>query len=121
MRKGRLFICDVVNERNIDRKIISQSWEAEISGFWKSTPYIALTNRYHYPEARVLANHHIIIGENDAVDTYIFWNHYYEKNDLVSILESKNFTDIKNYENVLPDRDDYWHGGNITFSVSVKE
>jgi ubiquinone/menaquinone biosynthesis C-methylase UbiE len=120
LKVGGLFICDVVNERNIDKKTISQSWEVQESGFWKNTPYIALTNGYHYPEAKALANHHIVIGEHNTADTYIFWNHYYEKEDLVQILESKGFTDIVNYENVLPDSDDCWNGENVTFYVSKK-
>ena len=120
LKKDGLFICDVVNERNIDKKTISQSWEVQESGFWKSTPYIALTNGYHYPEEKVLANHHIVIGEPDTVETYIFWSHYYEKGDLVKILESNGFTDIKDYENVLPESGDCWNGENVTFYVSRK-
>lgn len=120
LKRGGLFICDVVNERNIDKKTISQSWEVQESGFWKNTPYIALTNGYHYPEAKVLANQHIVVGENNTVDTYIFWNHYYKKEDLVQILEAKGFTDIENHENVLPDSDDCWNGENVTFYVSRK-
>jgi len=120
LKKGGLFICDVVNERNIEQKIISQSWEIQESGFWKNTPYIALTNGYHYPESKVLANHHIVISENDTIDTYIFWNHYYDKNDLVQILDSKGFKYVTDYENVLSDSDDCWNGENITFYVSRK-
>jgi SAM-dependent methyltransferase len=120
LKKGGLFICDVVNERNVDKKTISPSWEVQESGFWKDTPYIALSNGYHYPEAKVLANHHIVIGEQDTVDTYIFWNHYYAKSDMVQILASKGFTDIKDYENVLPECDDCWNGENVTFYVSGK-
>ncbi len=120
LKKGGLFIFDVVNEKNIDRKIIPPSWDVKESGFWKSTPYIVLNNGYHYPEARVWANHHIVIGENDTVDTYIFWNHYYEKKDLVPILESADFMDIKNYEKVLLPGEDYWNGENVTFYVAQK-
>lgn len=120
LKRGGLFVCDVVNERNLDKKIISQSWEVQKSGFWKNTPYIVLTNGYHYPEAKVLVEHHTVIGDNDSVDSYIFWSHYYEKNDLISILESKGFTNIKNYDNILPNSDDYWNGDNVTFYVSQK-
>ena len=120
LKNGGLFICDVVNERNINKKTISQLWEVQESGFWKDKPYIALTNGYHYPEAKVLANHHIVISENNTVDTYIFWNHYYEKDGLVPILESKGFKDIADYENVLPENGDYWNGENVTFYVSRK-
>ncbi len=120
LKKGGLFICDVVNERNIDKKTISQSWEVQETGFWKNTPYIALANGYHFPEAKVLANHHIVLSEDNTVDTYIFWSHYYEKNDLVKILKSKGFKDITGYENVLPESGDCWNGENVTFYVSRK-
>jgi 2-polyprenyl-3-methyl-5-hydroxy-6-metoxy-1,4-benzoquinol methylase len=120
LKKGGLFICDVVNEKNLDKKIIAQSWEVQKTGFWKNTPYIALANGHHYPEAKVLANHHIVIGEKEEVSTYIFWNHYYKKEELVPILKQKGFTDIKTYENVLPDSD-CWNGENVTFYRSKKE
>lgn len=121
LKKGGLFICDVVNEKNIEKKMIPQSWEVQESGFWKNTPYIALTEGYHYPEARVLANYHIVIGEDEKVDTYIFWSHYYEKEKLIPIFESKGFTDVKNFENVLPDCGDCWNGRNVTFYVAKKK
>lgn len=119
LKKDGLFICDVVNEKNIDKKIIPQSWEIQKSGFWKNTPYIALTSGYHYPEAKVFANHHVVIGENDKVDAYIFWNHYYGKNDLVPMLESKGFTEIETYDNIVPGND-CWSGENITFYTAKK-
>ncbi|MBN1187260.1 MAG: methyltransferase domain-containing protein [Bacteroidales bacterium] len=120
LKKGGLFICDVINERNLDKKILSKSWEVQKRGFWKNAPCIVLTNGYHYPEAKILLEHHTVIGDNDIVDTYVFWSHYYKKNDLTSIFESKGFTNIRNYENVLPDSDDYWNGENVTFYVLQK-
>jgi SAM-dependent methyltransferase len=121
LKKGGLFICDVVNERNIENKVISQSWEVQETGFWKNEPYIALTNGYHFPEAKVMANHHIVIGANDTIDTYIFWTHYYEPQNLTEILEKNGFSDIKFFDNVLPESNDYWNGENVTFYVSGKE
>ncbi len=120
LKKGGLFVCDIVNEKNLDKKTIPQSWEIQEKGFWKDTPYLALTNGYHYPEAKTLANHHIVIGEDNRADTYIFWNHYYEKDDMISILEPKGFTGITNYENVLPESEDCWNGENVTFYVARK-
>src|SRR4030042_2150199 len=63
LKNGGIFICDVVNGKNIDKKIIPQSWEVQKKGFWKNAPYIVLSNGYHYPEAKVFANHHMVIGE----------------------------------------------------------
>lgn len=120
LKKGGLFIFDVVNERNIKNKINAQSWEVQETGFWKDAPYIALTNGYHYPEAKVLANHHIIVGKNDTVDTYIFWTHYYETKDLVEILERYGFGEIKCYNNVMPPGNDYWNGENVSFYKARK-
>ncbi len=121
LKKGGHFICDVVNGKNIKNKILSKSWEIKNEGFWKPSPYLALANGYHYPEAKVLAEHHIVIGEDNSADTYIFWSHYYEKDHMASILESKGFTNIKNFENVLPESDDFWNGENITFYAARKE
>lgn len=121
LKKGGLFICDVVNERNIKNKVISPSWEVQETGFWKNEPYMALTNGYHFPEAKVMANHHIVIGENDTVDTYIFWTHYYEPKNLTEILEKNGFSGIKFFDNVLPESNDCWNGENVTFYVSRKE
>lgn len=88
LKKDGLFICDVINEKNIEQKMIPETWEVRDSGFWKNTPYIVLNNGYHYPEAREIVNHHIVIGDNDFAETYIFWSHYYERNELISIFES---------------------------------
>lgn len=120
LKKGGQFIFDVVNAKNIEKKILSKSWEIQKNGFWRPTPYIALTNGYHYPEAKVLAEQHIVIGENDNVDTYIFWNHYYEEDQIVPMLESKGFKNIENHENVLSENNDFWNGENITFYVARK-
>lgn len=120
LKKGGLFICDVVNEKNIEKKTITQSWEIQKKGFWKDSPYLALTNGYHYPDARVLASQHIVVGEDDTIDTFIFWSHYYTKNELAPIFEAKGFSNVENFENVLPDSGDCWNGENITFYVSKK-
>lgn len=120
LKKGGLFICDVVNEKNMGQKIIPQSWEVQESGFWKPCPYLALTKGYHFPEAKALANQHLVIDEKDSMDTYIFWSLYYDKSDFFSILETKGFKNIKNHECVLPEGNDAWNGENVTFYVSQK-
>lgn len=120
LKPGGFFIFDVVNEKNLDKKIIPQSWDVQHSGFWKNMPYLALNNGYHYPEDRVWANHHLVIGEDDTIDTYIFWNHYYEIKDLVPLLESAGFTDIQDNNKVLPESDDCWTGENVTFYSARK-
>src|SRR5574344_426574 len=120
LRDGGQLIIDVVNEKNIDKKIIPQSWEASASGFWRDIPYIALTGGFHYPEKKLMSNQHVVLGSDGRIDSYIFWNHYFERQDLVPILERAGLRDIKNYENVLP-AGDCWNGENVTFYVSEKQ
>jgi len=120
LKPGGFFIFDVINPKNLEEKIPSPSWDVQEYGFWKNEPYVALNNGFHYPESRVWANHHIIITEDDNVETYIFWNHYYEKSDLVSILDAAGFRNIENHEKVLPESDDSWNGENVTFYTARK-
>jgi 2-polyprenyl-3-methyl-5-hydroxy-6-metoxy-1,4-benzoquinol methylase len=119
LKNGGLFILDVVNEKNIEKKILPKSWEIKERGFWKDTPYLTLSNGFHYPDAKVMAEHHLVLGDDDTVQTFIFWNHWYECEEMVSILETKGFSNIKNHENVLP-AGDFWNGENITFYVAQK-
>lgn len=119
LKKGGVFICDVVNEKNLEQKTISQSWEVTKSGFWRKTPYLALTNGYHFPEAKVLANQHLVIGEDDSIESYVFWSHYYDESDFTNLLLNSGFADIKGYDNILPEGD-CWNGDNVTFYVSRK-
>lgn len=121
LKNGGLFILDVVNEKNTEKKILPKSWELKERGFWKDTPYLALSNGFHYPAAKVMAEHHLVIGNDETMQTYIFWNHYYESEEMVSILESKGFSNIKIHENLLPETTDYNDGENVTFYVSQKK
>lgn len=119
LKKGGRFIFDVVNEKNIKNKILEKSYEVMKSGFWSDKPYIVLNNGYHYCKHNVLANQHIVLDNNGNIRTYIFWNHYYTDKEIKSILKSKGFKKIINYENLLK-REDFWSGENITFYVANK-
>lgn len=116
--EGMLFL-DVINERNIDSKIMPQSWEVAESGFWKETPYIAMSRGYHYPEEKLLLNQHIVIDSEEKVDTYNFWSRYYEKEEMKTLLEMIGYREIKNHESILPPGD-CWNGENVTFYTAKK-
>ena len=119
LKKGGIFVFDVVNEKNIEKKIIGHSWEVQNKGFWKDSPYVLLTNGYHYPEANVLVNQHIVIDEDNNINTYLFWSHYYKDSNIKAILKSHEFINVNNYENILPE-EDYWTGENISFYIAKK-
>jgi SAM-dependent methyltransferase len=119
LKKDGVMIFDVVNGRNIDGKILKQSWEVSSRGFWKDESYIALNDGYHYPEQKVLLNQHIVIDQSDSVESYLFWTTYYEPEDLMPILGDAGFSNASCFENVLPESD-AWTGENVTFYVAEK-
>ena len=95
------------------------SWEVCKKGFWKDEPYIVFNNGYHYKENKVLLNQHIVITEDEKVETYHFWSTYYDYDDLESLLRESKFNNIKYYSNILPESD-VWTGKNISFYVIQK-
>lgn len=115
LRKGGMFICDVINDKNIDEKIMPASWEYAEKGFWRPGPYLALNKGYHYPEARVLSNHHII-AEPNHIESYIFWHHYYGADDFKTLLKENGFS-AQEHEYVLGNFEDPKHAGNTSFYV----
>lgn len=119
LKKDGMFIFDVGNDKNLDQKCMKQNWEVSEGGFWKDKPYIALSNGYHFPDAKTFANKHVIVDEEENIRTYIFWEHYYTKDDVVPLLQSKGFSNIQNYENILPPGD-CWNGDNVTFYSGIK-
>lgn len=118
LRPGGVFIFDVVNGKHIDEKILRPSWEVSQKGFWRDGPYIALNNGYHYPEHKAFVNQHIIIDQDEHVDTYLFWTSYFSYEDLAPRLRSAGFTQIDAYDDVLP-AGDTWNGDNVSYYVAA--
>jgi SAM-dependent methyltransferase len=120
LKKGGVFIFDVVNNKNINDKILKPSWEICQKGFWKDEPYIAFNMGYHYPENKVFVNQHIVIDQNENIETYLFWTSYYTYEDLAPMLKKVGFSQIRHFENVLPE-EDVWNGDNVSFYRVVKD
>jgi SAM-dependent methyltransferase len=119
LRPGGSFVFDVVNGRNIQEKVLKPSWEVSGQGFWRDGPYLVLNNGFHYPEARVLANQHIVIDQSEEIRTYLFWSTCYESEDLEPILEDACFHNLRKHGNVLPGIDP-WSGENVDFYIAGK-
>ena len=119
LKPGGILIFDVINERNIDQKITKPAWEKRNKGFWRDGPYLALENGYHYPDQEVFVSQHVVVSEED-IRTYLFWNHYYTLEKMLTLMTSEGFSDVINHENLLPGKDDPWQGENITFYSARK-
>ncbi len=120
LKPGGSFIFDVLNDRNKKQKFQeTQTWSYEFGGFWKPTPYLELASGFHYPEARVFLKQHTIIDEEDRIQNYRFWTHYFTTEDMFDILSSRSFVMTEHFNKVLPAKD-IWDGENVTFYKTQK-
>jgi len=118
LKPGGTFIFDVLNDKDLKKKITGKTWETVPEGFWRSAPYLALSDSILYEEEKVILYQHIII-EEDSYDVYRFYTHFFANSDLNKILQKHEFKIEGYYEDVLPDSD-LWSGDNVTFFVTKK-
>jgi ubiquinone/menaquinone biosynthesis C-methylase UbiE len=118
LRPDGIFILDVLNDTNLESKVSPKSWEVSEKGFWKNKPYLVLSESFLFKEEKVVLYQHIIVDEQDNVETYRFWNHFFSDNDLNAILSKQGFTDISFYRNVLPSGNGYT-GADVTFCRAI--
>lgn len=106
LKPNGTFVFDVLNDRNVEQKFQEQqTWSFENSGFWKSQPYLELTNGFNYSKEKVFLKQHTIIDETEKIMNYRFWIHYFKPKDIVEILSAKKFVNSEHFENILPEID----------------
>jgi len=104
LKPGGLFIFDTLNTKApVKMNIPGKSWEVKESGFWKKEPYLALSETFHYDNANVILQQHIVCSKPDQQAIYRFWTHYYQPENLISILNEQGFSKVDTCENLLPD------------------
>lgn len=114
LKPGGLFIFDVLNDKNITTKTSPKNWEASEQGFWKNKPYLALSESFIYEKDKVILYQHILIDEDENINVYRFWTHFFSHIDLTDILQKHNFKNLSFHEDILPGGD-LWSGDNVTF------
>ena len=120
LKPDGVFIFDLLNDTNVEQKFQEQqNWTFEYSGFWKPTPYMELVNGFHYPDEKVYLKQHTIIDESDQADTYRFWIHYFNCEEVIALLSTRGFILTECFENILP-ATDIWNGENVTFFKTQK-
>ena len=119
LKPGGTFIFDVLNDKELDKKVSPKNWEASEKGFWRDKPYLTLSESFFYEEEKVILNQHIV-AEDENTSVYRFWTHYFSHEDLMRLLKPFDFTEIKFYEDVLPGDDNLWSGENVTFCKMLK-
>ncbi len=63
---------------------------------------------------------HTIIDETDIINTYRFWIHYFNTEEINQILIDNGFINTVKFENILPDIN-VWSGENATFYKTEKK
>ncbi|KAA3624003.1 MAG: class I SAM-dependent methyltransferase [Bacteroidetes bacterium] len=119
LKKGGVFIFDVLKDIGLKDKLSPKSWEASKSGFWKETPYLALSESFLYEKEKVILFQHTIIEPNEDIETYRFWTHFFSQKDISAMLKQQNFSNIKFREDILPESG-LWDGNNVIFTKCEK-
>ena len=119
LKKGGTFIFDVLKDREIEKKTSPKTWEASNNGFWKESPYLALSESFLYQEEKVILFQHIIVDTEENIETYRFWTHFFSQTDVQKMLDTRSFIDVKFKEDILPEGD-IWNGDNVIFAMASK-
>jgi len=120
LKPGGMFIFDVLNDNDIEGKLSSRNWEVSGQGFWKNEPYMALSESFLYKKEKVILYQHIVIDEQDNINYYRFWNHFFSNEDVSLILAENGFGKIGFYDNILPSGYGY-SSKDVTFCKVVNE
>jgi len=116
LKQGGVFIFDVLNEKNFQSKLSPRNWEVSNKGFWRDKPYIALSDSFLYEREKLILYQHLVIDEQENIETYRFWNHFFSDSDLEEILFAHGFTDISFYRDIIPNTDSH-HSDEVTFCI----
>ncbi|HBS85967.1 MAG TPA: SAM-dependent methyltransferase [Bacteroidales bacterium] len=119
LKKGGVFIFDVLKDKNLNEKLSPKTWEANKAGFWKETPYLALSQSFLYEKEKVILFQNTIIDNDENLETYRFWTHFFSQADVIGMLDHFNFENIEFREDILPESD-LWNGDNVIFSKCKK-
>jgi len=120
LKPGGMFIFDTLNEKApLRMNVPGKSWETAESGFWRDRPYLALAETFHYEEAEVILQQHVVCSDPEPLAVYRFWTHYYRQENLLRILDEAGFSVRTTCEDLLPDDGSGTHDM-VTFYAAVK-
>lgn len=118
LKPGGVFVFDVLNDKELEKKLTPKSWEAVDYGHWRPGPYVALSESFLYEKEKVILYQHTVFDAKN-VDVYRFWTHFFSHADLKKLVEKAGFSEVAFDESVLPETDRFG-GDNVTFCVAKK-
>ena len=119
LKPGGTFILDVLNDNASIKENGKRGWEIAESGFWRPTPYLALSESFYYEKEDVTLNQHVVIEADGGYEIYRFWVHTFSHSDIKRIFKKAGFNAVNCYDNVIPDSDLY-SSDSVTFCTVKK-
>ena len=119
LKPGGKFLFDVLSENFPAQEDGSRNWESAEKGFWRESPYLALTESFYYEEEKVTLTQHVVIDESEEVDVYRFWIHTFSHAELKALLTAQGFTALECHDRVIPGCEMY-RSEDVTFSIASK-
>ncbi|PLX18654.1 MAG: hypothetical protein C0599_11800 [Salinivirgaceae bacterium] len=119
LKPGGTFIFDVLSDNDLEQKIAPKNWEASQGGFWNENPYIALSESFLYAEEKVILYQHLVMDNDEKMDIYRFYTHFFSTADIKNMIENYGFKNISHRDDILPEAD-LWNGKNVIFTITSK-
>jgi 2-polyprenyl-3-methyl-5-hydroxy-6-metoxy-1,4-benzoquinol methylase len=121
LKPGGMFVFDTMNDNTpAVMNPGEKNWEtANLGGFWRAEPYLALMESFHYENEKVILSQTIVYSEPDDYRIYRFWTHYYNVDDLNHVFGKKGFSGVRRFGNVLSE-EDFYCADAVDFYVEVK-
>lgn len=119
LKPGGIFLFDVLNENFPVQETGTRNWETAEKGFWRSSPYVALTESFYYEEQRVTLTQHVVIDESEKVDVYRFWIHTFSHGELEELLLANGYGVADCYDRIIPGCEMY-RSEDVTFCIASK-
>ena len=119
LKPGGTFIFDVLSDNYQGNAVGAKEWEVSEKGFWRDTPYLALTESFFYEEQKVTLNQHIVVDRDGGTEVYRFWVHTFSHLDLEVIISSAGFNNVRCYDGVIPDSE-MCSSDSVTFCMAAR-
>lgn len=119
LKPGGTFVFDVLNTHFQADRSEPNTWDAAMGGFWRSTPYLALSSLFFYEDQGVTLDQHVIIDEDGKTDVYRFWIHTFSHADLSVMTRLHGFKATDCFDHVLMGCNVH-RPGDVTFCIAVK-
>ena len=101
LKPDGVFVFDAYNLELKNTLTEKRDFFKEDSGFWRSHPYLCLSETFLYPEANAFLDQHVVI--DDEIKVYRFYNHYYSEAKMKQTLKDIGFSEVIVEKDVISD------------------